>query len=99
MHASCHRRGHYCIQADTLNANALRKLAESVFLRHICSSNPMRGVREREHGKSKGLLLSLVTMERNGQSNCVVPGPEESHQPGAGAVREHKDATKNLTLH
>lgn len=70
-----------------------------MFVRHICFLNPERGVREREHGKSKGLLLSLVTMERNGQSNCVVPEPEESHQPGAGAVRGHKDATKNLTLH
>lgn len=41
--------------------------------------------------------MSVVTTEKNGESNCVVPGPEKSHQPLGSPVRKYKDGAKNLT--
>lgn len=58
-----------------------------------------RGARlEPGRKESAEACCCLVTAKRNGQSNCVVPGLEESHQPRASAVRGHKDSTKNAAL-
>ncbi|TSN39285.1 hypothetical protein Baya_9140 [Bagarius yarrelli] len=53
---------------------------------------------EPERNQSTAACCCLVTGKRNGQSNCVVPGLEESHQPLASAVKGHKDSTKNAAL-
>lgn len=53
---------------------------------------------EPERKESAEACCCLVTVKRNGQSNCVVPELEESHQPRASAVKGHKDSTKNAAL-
>lgn len=60
--------------------------------------DPQGAARKPGRKESAEARCCLVTTKRNGQSNCVVPGLEESHQPRASAVRGHKDSTKNAAL-
>ncbi|GAA6073584.1 uncharacterized [Tachysurus ichikawai] len=90
------------ILASSLNANVQAASSSSssriVCLRGRAAAWSLGSAARTGEERNAEACCCLVTVKRNGQSNCVVPGLEESHQPRASAVTGHKDSTKNAAL-